>query len=64
MKKFNVWGIMTASVLVGTYEAESGEEAIEMANEDRNGNWNPSLCHQCSNEIDLGEVYDTQVDEV
>jgi len=55
---------MTASVLIGEYVAESEAEALDLANEDRQANWNPSICHQCSHEIDLGDVYDTQVEEV
>jgi hypothetical protein len=63
-KKYNVYGIMTASIFIGEYEAESQEEAEDMANRDSNANWMPSLCHQCSNEIDLGDVYKTEVEEV
>ncbi len=64
MKKYRVYGIMTASVLIGEYEAESEEEALDMADEDREANWNPTLCHRCADEVELGDVYDTQVEEV
>ena len=64
MPKYNVYGIMTASILIGTYEAENKEAAIDMANDDKMGNWNPSLCHHCAGEIDLSDINKTQTDEV
>jgi hypothetical protein len=53
MKKFTVVGLISASKTIGTYEAETKEEAIEMAMDD-NGNHYISLCHQCSREVDIG----------
>ena len=60
--KYRVYGIMTASVLLGEYEADSPEEAERMSDADPNANLWPSLCHECSNEIDLGDIYETQVE--
>lgn len=62
--KFAVYGIMTASCLIGEYEANSAEEAQAKAEEDKDGNWYPSVCHQCSGEVSLGEIYETQAEEV
>jgi len=64
MKKFQVTGIISASLVIGVYEAENAEAAIDLADKDRNANWNPSLCHHCSHKVDLGDVYETVADEV
>ena len=59
--KYRVYGIMTASVLIGEYEADSAEEAERMSDADPDANVWPSLCYQCSEEIELGEIYKTDV---
>jgi len=64
MKKFMVYGVISASVVLGTYEAENADEAMALADKDNNANWHPSLCHQCSREVDLGDVYETIAEEV
>ena len=64
MKKYSVWGLVSASVDLGTYEAESKEAAEKMAEENNEVDWNPQVCWQCSNAIELGDVYDVTVDEV
>lgn len=64
MAKYQVYGTMSASVILGVYEAESKEEAIKMAGEDENANWMPSLCHQCSHEVELGDIYETEAEEI
>ena len=64
MKKYRVYGIMTASVFLGEVEAECQEQAIERAESNGDLNWNPQLCHQCSDEVELGEVYEIQVEEI
>jgi len=61
--KYNVYGIMTASIFLGEYEAVDTESAVELAEKDSQADWTPCLCHHCSEEIELGEVYDTQVVE-
>ena len=43
------------------YEAESEDDAREQAEENSEANWRPILCAQCAHEVELGEVYDTQV---
>lgn len=62
--KYNVFGIMTASTLLGVYEADSKEEAEEKAEKDPEANYNPGLCWHCSNDIELNEVYELQIKEV
>lgn len=64
MKKYTVYGIMTASTVVGEYEAESKEEAEEMANNDPDADWTPCLCHQCSSQVELGDAHSVQVEEI
>lgn len=65
MKKYRVVGILSASVTLGTYEADSKEKAILMAEDDGQANWNPSLCHYCSKSgIELGDIYELDADEI
>jgi len=64
MSKYNVYGILGASVFIGEYEADTKEAADKMAEEDPEANWNPSLCFQCGREVDIGDVYETQVEEI
>lgn len=66
MKKYDVYGVMGATVLIGTYEAESEEEeeAEVKAEEDLEGRWSVLLCNQCAHEVELGDVYKTEVVEI
>lgn len=61
MKKYGVWGIIGASVYLGDFEAESEEEAIEKAGETGCA---PTICYQCAREVDLGDIYDYEADEI
>ncbi len=63
MKKFTVFGLITASTIVGTYEAETEEKAIEKAMDDENGNHYVSICHQCSREVELGDIYEYEAEQ-
>lgn len=63
MTKYNVWGSVGADKLIGTYEADSPEEAEKMADKDPEADWSTSLCHQCSHEVELGDIYKTYVEE-
>lgn len=64
MKKYRVYGVMTASIVIGEYEADSKDAAIEMSGQDENANYYASLCHQCSSEIDLGDIYKEEAEEI
>ena len=64
MGKYMVYGIVCASVDLGTYEANSEQEAIGMAEDNQEANWNPGLCHQCSNEVEIGDVYEVKAEIV
>ena len=61
--KYKVYGIMTASVLLGEYEANSKEEAEEMAENDKTADWYPTLCHQCADDIELSDIYKVEISE-
>lgn len=57
MRKWNVSIVFAASKYVMGIEAETKEEAIEKAI-DQDGY--ASLCHQCSEEIELGEIIEEE----
>lgn len=61
MAKYRVYGIWTASKVIGEYEADSQEEAEQMALNDNNNH--ASLCHHCAHEIELSD-YTAQEFEV
>lgn len=63
MSKYTVIGLVSASIVVGEYEANSENEAIEKANNDPQANCNTTLCNQCSRTIDIGDVYELRADK-
>lgn len=51
--KFRVYGIATGSKYLGEFEADSEEQAKEMAaNSDEN---HICLCHQCARELEVDD---------
>ena len=54
MAKYLVFGLASATVSEEV-EAASPEEAVE------NAELSPSICHQCSREVELGDVYEISV---
>ena len=63
MKKYNVYANVTVTKFVGTFEAESEEDAVEK------GMDNPEccadqLCHYCSRKYDVGDVDEVFAEEV
>jgi hypothetical protein len=56
MTKYTVVGIVSGSMSIKV-EANSPEEAAE------NAELAPCLCHQCSDEVELGDVYELAVYE-
>jgi len=54
MDNYKVFIPIGATAMIDV-EADSKEEAIRKAIEEIG---NPSICHQCSNEIEIGEFYD------
>ncbi|MDB4261342.1 hypothetical protein N9878_00605 [bacterium] len=61
MGKYYVYAIATASWLVGEYEADSENAAIELAQNDQEGKHHASLCHQCAS-VDIADVYEYQAE--
>ncbi len=64
MPKFEVTGSVDCVVLIGKYEADSKEEAERMAEDDESADWYPTLCHQCSREVEVGDITEVYVNEV
>lgn len=62
MKKYRVYAIASASKYVGEVEAETVEEAKEKAWEMESCQLD-SLCWSCSDSLDLGDIYELQVEE-
>jgi len=62
MPRFVVYGLATASWVIGTYEADTKENAEAMAYNDDAGN-TASLCHHCA-DIEIGDMYDLQSDKL
>lgn len=62
MPKFRVVGKVSASKYLGEFEAETEEEAIELAlNSDEAC---ICLCHQCSPEAENPEIHDAEAEEI
>ena len=59
MTKYNVYGSGWYSVDLGTYEAEDEEAACKMADMNPEANWMPTICHQCSREVELSDLSET-----
>lgn len=64
MKKYLAYAIATASRFIGEIEAENKEDAIIKAEEHENANSLVNLCHYCSKEVDVGDFYEVQVEEI
>ena len=60
MAQYTIYGIASASKILGVIEAPSKEDAIEIAwNDDSlRDEWYMSLCHHCANELDIGDIYE------
>ena len=56
MPKYSIQGIVSADKHLGVIEASNAKEAIEKAwGELDTGT--PNVCHQCSREMNIGDVY-------
>ncbi len=62
MAKFSVYAMFTASKHLGEFEAETAEEAEDIAAQE--GDDSVSLCWECSREADIGDCYEFQTEEV
>lgn len=61
MPKYRVYGAVTGSKYLGEYEADSPEEAEEMA---LNKEGHVCFCHQCSDQCEDPEVTDINVEVI
>ena len=64
MKEYRVIGLVGASVELGIYKAKSKEDAIQQAYDNKEADFNPQLCWQCANEVEVGDVYDVEAEEI
>lgn len=62
MPKYSVYAIVTGSKFLGEIEAESKEAAIQKGWD--HPDCHISICHQCSREVEVGDIYEIQVDEI
>ncbi len=62
MPKYSIYAIYSASKHLGVFDAATPEGAEEMAMEQTDSSVN--ICHQCAREVDLGDCYEWQVEEV
>lgn len=60
MPKFRVYGSVVASKYLGIFEADTKEQAEEMAIKQAS----VSVCHQCSNECTDPEIDEVTAEEV
>lgn len=59
-RRWNVYGAVSATKFLGTFEAETAEEAEEMAME---ANGHVSVCHHCADEVSDPEIHKCTVEE-
>ena len=66
MAQYKIYGIASAFKILGVIEAPSKEDAIEIAWTDDllRDEWYMSLCHQCANELDIGDIYELDAFQV
>lgn len=62
MAKYYVYGAVSASKFIGEFEANSAEEAEQMAWD--SGEVYASVCHQCSDDVSDPEITEIYVEEV
>jgi len=62
MAKYSVYGVINATKYIGEFEANSEEEAEEMAWDSETGFI--SICYHCSKEIEEPTIYEMVVEEV
>lgn len=62
MPKYRIYGKVVATKYIGEFEAESKEQAEEMAWSDNEAC--VSLCHQCSSEAEDPEIEELVIEEV
>lgn len=61
--KFRVYGVASASTLIGIYEAESAKEAENIAANDSGADVDMGLCYHCARKVEIGDIYEYEADE-
>ena len=61
MPKFRCYGLVDATVTIGVVEADTPEKATA---EDMETAEVPGLCHQCADELQLGDIVKVLVSEI
>lgn len=56
MPRYSIQALIAADSHLGEVEADSAKAAIDKAYEDLNTS-GPNICHQCSREMNVGDVY-------
>jgi hypothetical protein len=59
-KRWRVNGTVVGGKYLGEYEADTAEEAVELALDEAH----VSFCHQCSGECENAEVEDATAEEI
>lgn len=62
MPRYHVTGAVTGSKYMGEFEADSPEEAIELAMAGEGAHC--SVCHHCSSQVEDPEIHEAFADEV
>lgn len=62
MRRWNVYGAVRASKYLGEFEAETAEEAVQLALDSDAASC--SVCHQCSSEVEDPEIEDAVAEEI
>jgi hypothetical protein len=62
MKHYHVYGLVSGSKFLGTFAAETAEEACDKASE--SDACRVGLCNQCADEIDNAEIVEIDAEEV
>ena len=66
MPKYQIQGLISADAPLGEVEADNAKAAIEKAYAELDTSA-PSICHQCSHEMNVGDIYSliaSNVDDV
>jgi hypothetical protein len=62
MKKYTVYAVASVTKTIGTFEANSEEEAVQKGKNDPNC-YAGSLCAYCAREYDVGEINEVFAEE-
>lgn len=62
MPKYRVHAVIDATKYLGEFEADSKEQAEELAWE--SDNQNVTLCHRCAYEVEVGDMVRVVVEEI